>query len=518
MLLMKKKMVPIVVLLLIAVAVAAVIITNGYLTASESKKDPFYVGVTFGGDNSTDAKLLIDKVKDCTNLFVVNSGSLQSNLDEMVKTCDYAVNSGLDIIVYFGSYESNRNKTVSFVDLAKERWGSHFLGVYYGDEPSGKAYDQSGKDNQFMRFEDVQGLGNVTANNSGIRVEQVSGSISSSVTYDVNHFYEGQIIESNSAPSGGNSTTYYPNGTVTLTRHNQGAILENLIYLPNGTVLKLEKHIVEERNGTQLISSTTTYTYSPVIDRGNISQFKPYQQLWDSRPFQTMDELSAIAKSYVETQQQAYTNWIKSHTNSTLFTADYVLPWWDYQIGYDTVFAELGWNNTVAQEIGLVRGAANLQNKDWGTIITWKYMQEPYLCSGNEMFEQMKTSYEAGAKYVIVFNYAQDMTGPYGTLQSEHFEALQRFWKDVVQSPWVAHGGVKAEAALVLPADYGWGMRSMNDSIWGIWKPDSNTQQIWNILQNKLGQYGSKLDIVYESSAYPVAGKYSQVIYWNQTG
>jgi hypothetical protein len=35
-----------------------------------------------------------------------------------------------------------------------------------------------------------------------------------------------------------------------------------------------------------------------------------------------------------------------------IFTSDYALHWWDYEGGYDTVFAELGWNNTAAQEIG----------------------------------------------------------------------------------------------------------------------------------------------------------------------
>ncbi len=165
----------------------------------------------------------------------------------------------------------------------------------------------------------------------------------------------------------------------------------------------------------------------------------------------------------------------------------------------------------------LVRGAANLQNKDWGTIITWKYTQPPYLTSGDEMYDQMRTSYECGAQYVVVFNYAENMTDPYGTLQDEHFQALQRFWNDVVQNPNVKHGGITAEAALVLPKDYGWGMRHTNDTIWGLWKPDDTSQQIWNQLQNKLAQYGSKLDIVYDDPAYNVTGKYSQVYYWNQS-
>ena len=55
-----------------------------------------------------------------------------------------------------------------------------------------------------------------------------------------------------------------------------------------------------------------------------------------------------------------------------IFCSDYALYWFDYRSGYDTVLAEVGWNNTLNQEIALVRGAANFQHKDWGVIITWK--------------------------------------------------------------------------------------------------------------------------------------------------
>ena len=37
------------------------------------------------------------------------------------------------------------------------------------------------------------------------------------------------------------------------------------------------------------------------------------------------------------------------------------------------MFAELGWNNSVAEQIALVKGAARLQDKEWGAMITWKY-------------------------------------------------------------------------------------------------------------------------------------------------
>ena len=129
----------------------------------------------------------------------------------------------------------------------------------------------------------------------------------------------------------------------------------------------------------------------------------------------------------------------------------------------------------------------------------------------------MRTAYEAGAEYVVIFNYAEDMGGTYGTLQDEHFVALEQFWNDVVQSSSVKHGSVEAEVVLVLPENYGWGMRNPEDTIWGIWGPDEKSQQIWELSRNLLEQYGLGLDIVYDDSEFPVEGKYGQIFYWNQT-
>jgi hypothetical protein len=127
----------------------------------------------------------------------------------------------------------------------------------------------------------------------------------------------------------------------------------------------------------------------------------------------------------------------------------------------------------------------------------------------------MKTSYQAGANYVIIFNYSKDSTNP-NTLQEEHFQALKRFWKDIVQNSKVTHGDIKAEAALVLPQNYGWGMRNPNDTIWGLWPTDDQSQEIWNQIQNKIDQYGLKLDIIFEDPNYPATEKYPTIYYWNQ--
>jgi hypothetical protein len=77
----------------------------------------------------------------------------------------------------------------------------------------------------------------------------------------------------------------------------------------------------------------------------------------------------------------------------------------------------------------------------------------------------------------------------------------------------------QAEAALVLPENYGWGMRSPDDTIWGFWGPDERSPQIWEISRTLLEQYGLSLDIVYDDPdpAFSAAGKYSQIYYWNQT-
>jgi hypothetical protein len=490
---------------LIALVIAPLFVADTIGTVKAQETQPFYVGVTYGGSSVTEAQQLIDKVKNYTNLFVVQSGSLMSNLTGMEQICDYAVNAGLDVIVSFGYYGVTTNTTCdAFLAIAPARWGSHFLGVYYQDEPGGKMLDGSG-----FSLSDNSTRYSISKAVKESRVEQWGQSKDSSYLNSYRFNYSsGEISMSQStsqdSPTGVhlfstfNSTIYFTNGTISFSTGTSlsGGILSNrqLLYQPNGEV--------QDENGTL------------VTDAGNISQFELYQQVWDSRPFQTYTE---TAKIYVNTQQYIL-NSIDNPTNVNLFTSDYGLYWFDYLGGYNTVFAQLGWNNSVAQEIGLVRGAANLQGKDWGTIITWKYNQPPYLPNGDEMFEQMRASYECGANYVLVFNYADDMDGPYGTLQDEHFQALQRFWNDVVQNSSVVHGGIKAEAALVLPKDYGWGMRHANDTIWGLWEPDGTSQQIWNQLQSKLEQYGSKLDIVYEDPAYSVSGKYSQVFYWNQSG
>jgi hypothetical protein len=425
----------------------------------DSAPESFYVGVTYCGHSTEEAKLLIDKVKPYTNLFVLQS-LLMDDFDTLNEICDYAVSSGLYVIVYFTTF--SWTSVTDWLETCKGLWGDRFLGVYYGDELGGRM---------------LEGDTSFWAPSSGYSVMKHSdGSITGvKIAEDV-------------------TGTYYADGKIQLYLGSHAAIY----YYPNGTTT-VQQYDDEPITSTIVEDCKTTYTY---------------ETLWSMRPFKTYTE---IAERFITHYSNNLVRGPKNQANVTAFTSDYVLYWFDYKAGYDVVLAQLGWNHTIEQDIALVRGAAELQNKPWGTILTWKYRHPPYLDSGEAIYNQMRMSYECGAEYVVVFNYAEDMEGPYGTLQDEHFDALKRFWNKVVKSSAVKHGSIEAEAVLVLPENYGWGMRNPEDTIWGLWGSDEKSQQIWELSRSLLDHYGSGLDIVYIDPDFPVEEKYDLIFYWNQT-
>ena len=486
---------------------------------NENKKEqaPFYVGVTYGGNTVKDAKTLIDKVANYTNLFVLASGLLKDNSSAVNEVGDYAISKGLHFAAYFDV--SGPAQNAKWIGTAKQRWGNMFAGVYFGDEPGGKMLDGSTTFNLPINYS-----GDRASSSQGITVVKSSdGSV---------NYYDGSNL----------NATFFPDGQITIQKNNETFFSEldpNNSSVTVSTTLSNTNLTTYEPDGSitvkETITSTITKVYTGGLPFGHYDAGDSYQVLMDN--FYTMENGSnRIAQE--ETYQQItsknpipdndtaanlFVNATKApidnlknqlHISSgdfPIFTSDYGLYWWDYKSGYDMVLAQLGWNNSVAQEIALVRGAANLQGKSWGTILTWKYTQAPYLADGDTIFNEMKNSYENGAQYVILFNYAQGMTGPYGILQEEHFQALEHFWNEVVHNSTVIHGGIKPQAVLVLPKNYAWGMRNPNDRIWGIWEPNSAAIQTWNQVQSKLEQYGTKLDIVYSDSVYPATGRYAKI-------
>ncbi len=280
------------------------------------------------------------------------------------------------------------------------RWGSSFLGAYVMDEPGGKM------------LEGRTYLPNPDGPGTFIKTED--GTIEG-------YFY--------------NETgfTFARNGTANVMLDNlKPPYLTSIIYYRNGTVTAQKNYTSPQ----EVISDPSILPYT-------------YDKTWQMCPIQNTND---AARLFVAGANTSISN-IKSNSKWKLqtFTSDFALQWFDYQGGYDCVFTEFCWNESTTQAIAAVRGAANLYEKDWGAMITWKYTEAPYLESGDEMYEQLCTAYENGAKYIAIFNYAPGMQGAYGTLQEEHFDALQRFWTDEVNNPNVTRGQIKAGSVCAAP-------------------------------------------------------------------
>ncbi|HIJ09037.1 TPA: hypothetical protein HA274_06885 [Candidatus Bathyarchaeota archaeon] len=406
------------ILVIVASAFSALYLSN--LPKANVRNETAYVGVAFQGETVAEAKLLIDRVKNYTNVFVLGHTPVSRDEASTNEVCDYAVSQGLNIIVNFGYYDpyaSTMDQLFrrwpwqhTWVEAAKTKYGDEFLGVYYDDEPGGIQLDW-----EWSEF-----------------------------------FFE-------------NYTTYF---TLTLdTPLHQ--IYQRLIDA-NASGLHPENYDIEAEYFTETVFNQT---------RGHIPS---------------------------------------GEAQVTTFTSDYALYWFDYLSGYDVILAQIGWNHTLEQDIALLRGAATMQNKTWGTIITWKYTSTPYLDSGAEVYKQMVASYSAGAKYILIFNYPKLDGNDYGIMQEEHFAALEKFWKDYV-NPRRNADLSQGQVALILPRNYGWGMRNPDDKIWGMWGPDDKSHQIWSISRQLLSIYGLRLDIIYDDPAFPASEKYSKVYFWNET-
>jgi hypothetical protein len=366
-----------------------------YRIWNEPANHDFFFGVSFGQDTVEEAKLLIDRVKDYTNFFLINNWNVVTNETALSVVSEYAVKANLNFMVFFVVlYQWH----LIWLDAAKEKWGDKFLGAYLYDEPGGRQIDT------------------------------------------------GRWFSDAGAAANPEYTEEYAN----------------------------------------ILANASDYSDASKLFTTSVSSF--------------------------------YMQWLKER-NIPVFTSDYALYWFDYLAGYDTAFAQLGWDHNTTKHVALCRGAANVQGKDWGAIITWTYYEPPYLASGPEIFEEMLTAYRAGAKYVIIFNYAEDPeTGkPCGILKEEHFTAMKRFWNYIHAYSRALFEKVEGQVALVLPKDYGWGMRHQHDEIWGFWQADEKAPLIWENINKLITKYDLKLDIIYDDARFNYKEKYSKIYFWNAT-
>ncbi len=368
-----------------------------FYNCSNEPPEGFFFGVSYGLQTVYEAKLLIDKVKEYSNFFVINNWDISINETALNEICDYASNSGLSFIVFFDFIsvsEHGYSWHADWVTSASNRWGDKFLGIYIYEEPGGKQIDTGLFDEFHMDNERARMYENVTTYNEAAEV----------------------------------------------------------------FVIELPK------------SLSFNFLLNNSIPR---------------------------------------------------FVSDYALYWFDYGAGYDTVFAEIGFGHNTIQHIGLCRGAAKAQNKSWGTIIVWKSLNPTdentgIYKTGPEMLQDMLTSYQAGANYVLIFDFPRfPEDNPYGILTEEHFTAMQQFWQHVCKYP-EDYGIKSGQVAFVLPRNYGWGMRSIDDKIWGLWSADELSPMIWKNMNKLIEKYGIQLDIVYDDPRVSYE-TYREVIFYNST-
>jgi hypothetical protein len=131
--------------MLIALILIVLVVLSVFLSANlfsqQTSRTMFYVGVDYAyGDQVSEVEALVDKVKNYTNLFVISSVNLSSNLTALDEACYYIFNAKLNFIV---SFRFVYNDTFfDWILNAKLKYGDKFLGIYQFDEPGGKQLDR----------------------------------------------------------------------------------------------------------------------------------------------------------------------------------------------------------------------------------------------------------------------------------------------------------------------------------------------------------------------------------------
>ena len=383
--------------ILIALIVSPLFLVIWNFGIDEQKSEPeFFVGVEYAIDNHSveDCKALVDRGKNFTNFFVVDSLGITLDINNLNEACDYVYDSGLFFMVFFIS--------------PLYRVGDDFVFRY----------------------------------------------------------------------------NYYPNLWILKAKQKYCDMF-------------LGAYVMDEPRGNQL-------------DEGSFQLVKEAQD-------QTEAAERWVELLQIHIDQYAF---LRSYEDYSILTADYGLYWFDYKGGYDAILAEFGWNHSRPLHVALCRGAAKVQNRDWSVMVTWTYNGTPYLVPGNELYNDLKVAYHNGAKYAVIFDHPDTEYSEYGILTEEHFDALENFWNYVNSNP-DKHGTEKADVAYVLPENFGFGFRSSDDNIWGLWSADEDerTEKIWGDVNQLLDQYGSRFDIVYSDPEFnaDLQQHYDKIFFWNET-
>jgi len=126
--------------MLIALVFASLFVTVELI--SNRQYPEFFVGVEFAySGNVSDLKDLVDKMKNYTNLLVIGALEISFNQTALDEACDYIYGTGFHFIVLFTNSQMYSYNIFVWMEEAKQKYGTMFLGVYRYDEPGGNQLD-----------------------------------------------------------------------------------------------------------------------------------------------------------------------------------------------------------------------------------------------------------------------------------------------------------------------------------------------------------------------------------------
>jgi hypothetical protein len=140
---MKTKIAAVTIALIVVVLISVFAASQWFMSPQEIPE--FYVGVEIAYANATasDVKVMVDRVKNFTNLIVVGAPEISINETALNETCDYIYDVGLHFVVFFTKLEAYTTyDPFTWMVEAKQKYGKMFLGVYRYDEPGGNQLDR----------------------------------------------------------------------------------------------------------------------------------------------------------------------------------------------------------------------------------------------------------------------------------------------------------------------------------------------------------------------------------------
>lgn len=126
------------VVFLVAIIFLSLAIT-GILLKVRSTKPEVFIGVMAGFGTVDEIVRFVNEVDNYVNLIIISELNITTNATALYEVFDYLAARGLYFIPFMTLFDYVDDP--NFFQVARERWGEHFLGVYTFDEPGGKQID-----------------------------------------------------------------------------------------------------------------------------------------------------------------------------------------------------------------------------------------------------------------------------------------------------------------------------------------------------------------------------------------